>query len=44
MDQKQETQTYFIKLDKGDIRRVIVLAFSAAFVGCLLALALSKSK
>jgi len=44
MEKQQETQTYFIKLDKADLRRVIALAFSAAFVGCLLALLLATRK
>ncbi len=44
MEKQQETQTYFIKLDKGDLRRVIALAFSAAFIGCLLALAIATRR
>ncbi len=38
MEQTQETQTVFIELDRRDFRRVAILAFTASFVACLLAL------
>lgn len=44
MDKQQETQTMFIELEKRDFRRVVMLAFSASFVACLLALLLATRK
>lgn len=45
MNQGQETiQTMDVKLDRHDLRRVVMLAFGSAFVACLLALLLIQNR